>query len=117
MILHHRDAADRPDGIALWSQTLPVRSRKAIVQVWLKLRGIGAALSFGSLIFAIRQAFGKPAWCIRQAQVMIAGTSAAAVSVGWSASGSGRSGFSAASSSRLPSLCLAPRGALLPRAE
>jgi len=57
VIIHHCDAADRPDGIALSSQTLSLHSHNAIVWVWLELGGIGVALSFGPLIFAIWMAF------------------------------------------------------------
>jgi hypothetical protein len=46
VIIHHRDVVDRPDGIALSSQTLPLHSHNAIVRVWLELAGIGVALSF-----------------------------------------------------------------------
>jgi len=80
--IHHCDAADRPDGISWASQTLPLHPHNAILQVWLELGGIGVALSFGPLIFAIWQAFRRPAWRTQPAQAMIAGTTAAAVSVG-----------------------------------
>jgi O-antigen ligase len=82
VIINHCDAADRPDGIALSSQTLPLHSHNAILQVWLELGGIGVALSFGPLTFAIWQAFRRPAWRTRPAQAMIAGTATASVSVG-----------------------------------
>jgi exopolysaccharide production protein ExoQ len=82
VIIHHCDAADRPDGIALSSQTLPLHSHNAILQVWLELGGVGVALGFGPLTFAIWQAFRRLAWRTRLAQAMIAGTTTAAVSVG-----------------------------------
>jgi O-antigen ligase len=82
VIMHHCDAADRPDGIALSSQTLPLHSHNAILQVSLELGGIGVALNFGPLIFAIWPAFRRRAWRTRPAQAMIAGAPAAAVSVG-----------------------------------
>jgi hypothetical protein len=82
VITPHCDAADRRDRIALSSETLPLHSRNAILPVWLELGGIGVALSFGPSIFAIWQAFRRPAWRTRPAQAIIAGTNAAAVSVG-----------------------------------
>ena len=82
VIIHHCDAANRPDGIALSSQTLPLHSHNAILQVWLELGGIGVALGFGPLVFMIWQAFRTPAWRAWPAQAMISGTAIAAVSVG-----------------------------------
>jgi exopolysaccharide production protein ExoQ len=82
MIIHHCDAAEQPDGIALSSQTLPLHPHNAILQVWLELGGVGVALGFGPLMFSIWRAFRAPAWQTRPAQAMIAGTIAAAVSVG-----------------------------------
>jgi len=78
---HHCDDADRPDGIALSSQVLPLHSHNAILQVWIELGGVGAALGFGPLIFVIWRAFRDPAWRTPPAQAMIAGTMTAAVSV------------------------------------
>jgi exopolysaccharide production protein ExoQ len=82
LLIHHCDAAEQPDGIALWSQTLPLHPHNAILQVWLELGGIGVALGFGPLIFWISRAFRVPTWRTRLAQATIAGTAAAAVSVG-----------------------------------
>ena len=82
VIIHHCDAVDRHDRIARSSQTLPLRSRNAILPVWLELGGIGVAPSFGHSIFAIWQAFRRPVWRTRLAQAIIAGTNAAAASVG-----------------------------------
>lgn len=82
LIIHYCDGADLPDGIALSSQTLPLHSHNAILQVWLELGGIGVALGFAPLIFAIWHAFRTPEWRTRPAQAVIAGTTAAAVSVG-----------------------------------
>jgi len=78
---HHCDDADRPDGIALSSQVLPLHPHNAILQVWIELGGVGAALGFGPLIFVIWRAFRNPAWRTPPAQAMIAGTMTAAVSV------------------------------------
>jgi exopolysaccharide production protein ExoQ len=82
VIIHHCDDADRPDGIALSSQALPLHPHNAVLQVWLELGGVGVALGFGPLIFAIWHAFRSPVWRTRPAQAMIAATVAAAVSVG-----------------------------------
>jgi len=82
VIIHHCDAADRPDGVALSSETLPLHSHNAILQVWLELGGVGVLLGFGPLIFAIWQAFRAPAWRTRPAQAMIAGTITAAILIG-----------------------------------
>jgi O-antigen ligase len=82
VIIHHGDATDPPDGIWPLSQPLLLHSHNAILQVWLELGGIGVALSFGPLIFAIWPAFRRPAWSTRPTQAMIAGAPAAAVSVG-----------------------------------
>jgi O-antigen ligase len=82
VIIHHCDDADRPDGVALSSQVLPLHPHNAILQVWLELGGVGVALGFGPLIFAIWHAFRSPAWRVRPVQAMIAATAAAAVSVG-----------------------------------
>ena len=82
VIIHHCDDADRPDGIALSSQTLPLHPHNAILQVWLELGGVGVALRFGPLVFAIWRAFRNPEWRTRPAQAMIAATAAATVSVG-----------------------------------
>jgi len=82
VIIHHCDEADRPNGIALSNQALPLHPHNAILQVWLELGGVGVALGFGPLIFAIWYAFRRPAWQTRPAQAMIAATAAAAVSVG-----------------------------------
>ena len=82
VIIHHCDDADRPDGIALSSQTLPLHPHNAILQVWLELGGVGVALGFGPLVFAIWRAFRNPEWRTRPAQAMIAATAAATVSVG-----------------------------------
>jgi O-antigen ligase len=80
--IHHCDAADRPDGIALSSETLPLHSHNAILQVWLELGGIGVVLGFGPLMLVIWRAFRAPAWRTRPAQAMIAGTITAAILVG-----------------------------------
>jgi O-antigen ligase len=82
MIIRHCDAAERPDGVALSSQILPLHPHNAILQVWLELGGVGIALGFGLLILLIWHAFRIPAWRARLTQAMIAGSSAAAVSVG-----------------------------------
>ena len=82
VIIHHCDTANRPDGIALSSETLPLHSHNAVLQVWLELGGIGVALGFGPLLFTIWQAFRTSAWRCRTAQAMISGTAIAAVSVG-----------------------------------
>jgi O-Antigen ligase len=82
VVIHRCDAADRPDGVALSSQILPLHPHDAILQVWLELGGIGAALGFAPLAFFIRRAFRNPAWQGRRVQAMIAGTIAAATSVG-----------------------------------
>jgi hypothetical protein len=58
-IIHHCDAADRPDGIALSSQTLPLHSRNVISQVWLELGGPWVTPSIGLLNFAIWQALRR----------------------------------------------------------
>jgi hypothetical protein len=52
-----------------------------VLQVWLELGGVGVALGFGPLIFAIWHAFRSPAWRTRPVQAMIAAAAAAAVSV------------------------------------
>jgi O-antigen ligase len=82
VIIHHCDEAHRPDGIALSNQTLPLHPHNAVLQVWLELGGVGAALGFGPLVFAIWHAFRNPAWRTKPAQALIAATAAAAVSVG-----------------------------------
>ena len=82
VIIHHCDEADRPDGIALSSEALPLHPHNAVLQVWLELGGVGVALGFGPLILAIWHAFRSPAWRTRSVQAMIAATVAAAVSVG-----------------------------------
>jgi exopolysaccharide production protein ExoQ len=81
VIIHHCDEADRPNGIALSNQTLPLHPHNAVLQVWLELGGVGVALGFGPLIFAIWHAFRSPAWRTRPVQAMIAATAAAAVSI------------------------------------
>jgi O-antigen ligase len=81
VIIHHCDEADRPDGIALSNQTLPLHPHNAILQVWLELGGIGVALGFGPLIFVVWRAFRNPAWRTPPTQAMIAGTMIAAASV------------------------------------
>jgi hypothetical protein len=50
--------------------------------IWLELGGVGVALCFGPLIFAIRHAFRLAAWRTRPVQAMIAAKVAAAVSIG-----------------------------------
>jgi O-antigen ligase len=80
--IRHCDSAERPDGVALSSQILPLHPHNAILQVWLELGGVGIALGFGPLILLIWRAFRMPAWRTRLAQAMIAGSVAAAVSVG-----------------------------------
>jgi O-antigen ligase len=82
VIIHHCDEADRPDGIALSSEALPLHPHNAVLQVWLELGGVGVALGFGPLILAIWHALRCPAWRTRSVQAMIAATIAAAVSVG-----------------------------------
>jgi O-antigen ligase len=82
VVIRHCDAAERPDGIALASQILPLHPHNAILQVWLELGGVGIALGFGPLILLIWHAFRMPAWRTRLIQAMIAGSFAAAVSVG-----------------------------------
>jgi hypothetical protein len=52
------------------------------LQVWLELGGVGVALGFGPLILLIWHAFRMPAWRPRLTQAMIAGSVAAAFSVG-----------------------------------
>jgi exopolysaccharide production protein ExoQ len=82
VIIHHCDDADRPDGIALSSEVLPLHPHNAILQVWIELGGVGAVLGFGPLIFLIWRAFRNPEWRTPSAQAMIAGTMTAAISVG-----------------------------------
>jgi O-antigen ligase len=82
VIIHHCDDADRPDGIALSSQVLPLHPHNGILQVWLELGGVGVALGFGPLIFALWYALRNPPWRTKPAQAMIAAVTAAAVSVG-----------------------------------
>ena len=82
VVIHRCDEADRPDGIALSNQALPLHPHNAVLQVWLELGGVGVALGFGPLIFAIWHAFRNPAWRTRPVQAMIAATAAAAVSIG-----------------------------------
>jgi O-antigen ligase len=81
VIIHRCDEADRPDGIALSNHALPLHPHNAVLQVWLELGGIGVALGFGPLIFAIWHAFRVPAWRTGPVQAMIAATAAAAVSI------------------------------------
>jgi exopolysaccharide production protein ExoQ len=83
VIIHHCDAADQPDGIALSSETLPLHSHNAVLQVWLELGGVGVVLGFGPLIFVMWRAFHSVAWRARLPQAMIAGTTTAAISVGF----------------------------------
>jgi exopolysaccharide production protein ExoQ len=82
VVIRACDAAGRPDGIALSSEILPLHPHNGILQVWLELGGIGAALGFAPLFFAIWRAFRNPQWRTRTAQATIAGTIAAAASVG-----------------------------------
>jgi O-antigen ligase len=82
VVIHHCDEAGRPDRIALSNQALPLHPHNAVLQVWLELGGVGVALGFGPLIFAIWHAFRLPAWRTRLVQAMIAATAAAAVSIG-----------------------------------
>jgi len=82
VVIHHCDEAGRPDGIALSNQALPLHPHNAVLQVWLELGGVGVALGFGPLIFAIWHAFRIPKWRIPPVQAMIAATFAAAVSIG-----------------------------------
>jgi O-antigen ligase len=81
VIIQHCDAALQPDGIALSSEILPLHPHNGILQVWLELGGIGIGLGFGPLILLIGHAFRIPAWRTRLVQAMIAGSTAAAVSV------------------------------------
>jgi exopolysaccharide production protein ExoQ len=82
VIIRRCDAARQPDGIALSSEILPLHPHNGILQVWLELGGIGIGLAFGPLILLIRHAFRIPAWRSQLVQGMIAGTTAAALSVG-----------------------------------
>ena len=82
VMIHHCDAAEQPDGVVLSSEILPLHPHNGILQIWLELGGIGICLSFGPLILLIRHAFRIPAWRARLVQAMIAGSAAAAVSVG-----------------------------------
>lgn len=82
VIIRHCDASERPDGVALSSQLLPLHPHDAILQVWLELGGVGVALGFGPLILLIWHAFRMPAWRPRLTQAMIAGSVAVAFSVG-----------------------------------
>lgn len=82
VIIHHCDVAERPDGIALSSEIVPLHPHNGILQVWLELGGIGIVLAFFPLILGIARALRVPAWGNRLVQGMIAGTAAAAVSVG-----------------------------------
>jgi exopolysaccharide production protein ExoQ len=82
VIIRHCDAAQHSDGIALSSEILPLHPHNGILQVWLKLGVIGIGLGFGPLILLIGRAFRMPAWRARLVQAMIAGSIAAALSVG-----------------------------------
>ncbi len=82
VVIHHCDDADRPDGIALSNQALPLHPHNAVLQVWLELGGVGVALGFGPIIFGIWRALRNPAWRTKPAQAAIAATTAAAVAVG-----------------------------------
>jgi exopolysaccharide production protein ExoQ len=64
------------------ARILPLHPHNGILQVWLELGGIGIGLAFGPLILLIRHAFRIPAWRSRLVQGMIAGNTAAALSVG-----------------------------------
>ena len=80
--IHHCDAAERPDGIALSSEIVPLHPHNGILQIWLELGGIGIGLFFVPLILLIGHVFRIPPWRDRLVQAMIAGCAAAAVSVG-----------------------------------
>lgn len=82
VVIRHCDAAEQPGAIALSSEILPLHPHNAILQMWLELGGVGVGLAFVPLILLIRHVFRIPAWRDRLVQAMIAGSSAAAVSVG-----------------------------------
>jgi O-antigen ligase len=82
VVIYHCDEADRPDGIALSNQALPLHPHNAVLQVWLELGGIGVALGFGPVIFGMWRVLSDPAWRTKPAQATIAATTAAAASVG-----------------------------------
>jgi O-antigen ligase len=82
VIIRRCGADEQPDSIALSSQILPLHPHNGILQVWLELGGIGAALGFAPLLFLIWRFFREPTWDNRSAQATIAGTTAAAASVG-----------------------------------
>ncbi len=55
--IHACDAALAPTGkLVLESEILPLHPHNAILQIWLELGGIGAALSFGAVILALGHA-------------------------------------------------------------
>jgi exopolysaccharide production protein ExoQ len=75
---HEISQSDRP---VIDSQIMPLHPHDAIMQIWLELGGIGAALGFGALILLLARAFGAAAWRNRFAQAGFAGSTLAGISV------------------------------------
>jgi len=82
VMIHHCDAAEQPDGIALSGEIVPLHPHNGILQIWLELGGIGIGLFFVPLVVLIWHVFRVPMWRDRLVKAMIAGCAAAAVSVG-----------------------------------
>jgi O-antigen ligase len=88
VVVHRCDAEGRPtDRVPIDSVVMPLHPHNAILQVWLELGGIGAALGFGALLLVLARAFAARAWRSRSAQAGFAaacfgGLSVALVSFG-----------------------------------
>ena len=88
VVVHRCDAEGRPtDVVPINSVIMPLHPHNAILQVWLELGGIGAALWFGALLLVLARAFAARDWLSRSAQAGFAaacfgGLSVALVSFG-----------------------------------
>lgn len=81
LVIRSCDAANRPAEIAIDNQILPLHPHNGILQVWLELGGVGAALGFGALVIVLGRCFAEPAWRARASQAAVTGAIVAALSV------------------------------------
>jgi O-antigen ligase len=73
--------APQPGRMVLGSTILPLHPHNGILQIWLELGGIGAALGFGAFFLTVARLFRVPAWRTRLTQGMFTAGLASALSV------------------------------------
>jgi exopolysaccharide production protein ExoQ len=79
--LYHCPPDPAAGQVALSSEALPLHPHNGILQVWLELGGIGAALGFVPFFLGIARLFRMPGWRTRLTQAMFAAAITSALSV------------------------------------